>query len=131
MTLANLRREANTRLRTAYRAAVKETEATLQEAPPVPLDQGNLQAGIGIFGQIFVTGNVKKATISSTASNQGFDYPAYLNRRTRRYLNAMTVSGGTATHLQWWERALGVQGGGQDIWGPIIGKHVDEALGRL
>ncbi len=130
MTIDNLRREANTRLRTAFLSAVRETETTLRQRPSIPLDTSALQQGIERNGNTFVTGAIKKATISSTATNSGFDYPAHLNSRTRRYLNANTVGGSTATHLQWWERALGVAGG-EDIWGPIIEKHVDDALGRI
>lgn len=129
MTFKLLQSRSRTAIRTEFIAAVRETRDRLQEADPIPFDTGRLQSKIVVGGSIFVTGDELSATIRSEAtSDRGFDYPAYLNSRSRRYLNAMTVSGSTSTHLRWWERALGVIGGGDNLWDEVLKERFDNLV---
>lgn len=118
------------RAREVFDSALRETVAEVKaDAPKLT---GATERGIR-FQNRSVTGRVLRAEIVSTATNQGFDYPAYLNvtRRvapTRAKYLRFTVGGQTVfskgfdnTHFRWWTASLGLDTG-ETVWSRQLAK---------
>lgn len=117
-TFDRLIRSTNLQLNRSFNSATRQFITEAKTNPRTPVDTKALRGGIEQRDRV-VTGPRKKITVTSTTTNRGFDYPSYLNSRSRRYLN-----GSSNIHLMWWRDVMS-----EATWGRIMRANLEGRLG--